>query len=185
MKSPLMKINNAVKYAIGIIVVFLIRLIPFRIPNIEPMMATIMPFAKKFKALSGFVFGFFSIVVYDIFTSGIGVWTWVTAVMYGLVGVFASLYLEKKKNKARYYIGYSVVATLVYDAVTGIGIGMLFFHQTFMVTFLGQIPFTALHLAGNIAFAGLLSPLIYKWVIENKNLETTAVYNKVKNAFSA
>ena len=96
-----------------------------------------------------------------------------------------SLYLSKKKSKARYYISYSVVATLVYDAVTGIGIGMLFFHQTFMVTFLGQIPFTALHLAGNIVFAGLLSPLIYKWVIENKNLETTAVYSKVKNAFSA
>jgi len=61
-----------VKFLIGWIVVFGIRLIPFRVPNVEPLTATQMPFAKKFGGIGGFVFGFVSILIFDLATSGVG-----------------------------------------------------------------------------------------------------------------
>ncbi len=187
-KSIVQKTNNWIKYCIGWLVCLLIRLIPFRaimLPNIEPVMGTIMPFAKKFKWLSGFVFGFLSIVIYDIITQKVGSWTWITAVMYGLIGVGAGFYLQNKKNKIRYYVGYSIVATLIYDAITGIVMGHYLWNMEWSVAFFGQIPFTLYHLGGNIVFAAFLSPAIYRWVVDNKNLETTNVVQKVKHAFSA
>ncbi|MBU3942101.1 MAG: hypothetical protein KKF74_04270, partial [Nanoarchaeota archaeon] len=73
--------------------------------------------------------------------------------------------------------------TLIYDAITGIGTGMLFFKQSFMLTLMGQIPFTLYHLAGNIVLAAIVSPLLYKWVLENKQLETQPFIDKVKSVF--
>jgi len=61
-------------------------------------------------------------------------------------------------------------------------IGPLLFGQTFMSAFIGQIPFTFWHLGGNIAFAAILSPLIYDWVIDNKNLELSEVIKKLSFA---
>ncbi|KHO45849.1 MAG: hypothetical protein QS98_C0007G0007 [archaeon GW2011_AR3] len=177
----LSKSQNAVKYFIGLAVCLLIRLIPNRIPNVEPVMTTIMPFGKKFKAISSFIFGALSIVIYDIITRKVGAWTWVTAFMYGLVGLFAAAYLSKKANKARYYVGYSIIATLVYDAVTGIGTGVLLFGQGLVETILLQVPFTLWHLGSNIVLAALFSPLIYKWVLENPSLETSNVYQKFRS----
>ncbi len=173
------RLNNAVKYSLGFIVCILIRLIPFRLPNIEPVMATIMPFAKKFRWMSAFVFGFLSIVLFDLITRKVGMWTWITALMYGLVGIAAGIYLGNKAEKIRYYVGYSIVATLVYDFVTGPIMSTFIWNQTFMQSLIGQIPFTISHLAGNIAFAALLSPAIFKWIANNKNLETKAVLQKI------
>ena len=174
------RLNNAVKYSLGFIVCILIRLIPFRLPNIEPVMATIMPFAKKFRWMSAFVFGFLSIVLFDVITRKVGMWTWITALMYGLVGIAAGIYLCNKAEKIRYYVGYSIVATLVYDFVTGPIMSTFIWNQTFMQSLIGQIPFTISHLAGNIAFAVLLSPAIFRWITDNKNLETSNVVDSLK-----
>jgi len=51
----------------------------------------------------------------------------------------------------------------------------LFFQQPFTEALTGQIPFTALRLLGNICFAAILSPAVYKFVIENKKLETMSI----------
>lgn len=167
--------KNWLKYFIGFLVCFLIRLLPFRPPNIEPLLATQMPFAKAYGSLAGFLFAFVSIGVYDSVTSGLGIWTLITACAYGLLGVWSALYFKNKKNSAWNYVKFAIIGTLAYDLVTGLTLGPLFFHQSFIGALVGQIPFTVLHLLGNISFAAILSPALYSFVIENKKLETASV----------
>ena len=84
--------KNWLKYIAVFITCLLFRFIPFRAPNIEPILATQMPFAKAYGKISGFSFGFFSVIVYDILTGTVGKWTFVTASAYGLLGLWAYLY---------------------------------------------------------------------------------------------
>ena len=138
-----------------------------RAPNVEPIMATLMPIGKNYDKVFVFIFGFSSIVLFDLITSGLGIWTLVTALAYGSVGLGAT-YFFKNRSGWKSYALYAVIATIIYDAVTGLSIGPLFFHQTFMVSLVGQIPFTALHLLGNVSFAIVLSPVIENWLIKEE-----------------
>jgi hypothetical protein len=160
--------KNWFKYITAFLTVLLIRLMPFRAPNIEPIMAVIMPIGKKCGNLMAFMFGSISIVIYDLLTSGIGVWTLVTAFAYGLLGV-GSFYFFQNRTGWRNYAVYAVIATIFYDAITGLTIGPLFFHQLFMVSLVGQIPFTFLHLLGNVSFAIVLSPVIERWLVKSES----------------
>ncbi len=154
--------KNKLKYIIAFLTVFTFRLMPFRAPNVEPIMAFIMPFGKVYGGLMAFIFGFLSIALFDSVTSGFGIWTLITALAYGLLGLGASYYF-KKRSGWKSYASYAFIATIFYDVVTGLTIGPLFFHQSFMVSLIGQIPFTVLHLLGNVSFAIVLSPVIEIW----------------------
>lgn len=183
-KADIQKENNNpftgwIKFIIGWMVVFGIRLIPFRVPNVEPVLATQMPFAKKFGWMGGFLFGFLSIVIFDVFTSGIGMWTWITAFAYGFLGIAGAAFFRNRESTRKNYVTFGVLGTLFYDAVTGLSVGPLFFGQSFLEAFIGQIPFTAYHLAGTIAFSLVISPILYKWVIENEVLETKNIFQKL------
>ncbi len=167
--------KNWFKYIVGFIACLLIRLIPFRPPNIEPILATQMPFSKAYGKIAGFLFAFLSMVLFDIITGKVGMWTFITASAYGLLGLWASVYFKNKNNSSWNYAKFAVMGTLAFDIVTGLSVGPLFFHQPFMEALIGQIPFTALHLLGNVSFAVLLSPLIYKFVIENKKFESESL----------
>lgn len=156
------------KFLIGFGIVFLFRLIPFRIPNVEPMLATVMPFSKHYGPVGSFLFGFFGIVLYDAVTSGWGVWTLVTALSYGALGLSAHFFFKHRSASVKNFLSFGVVGTLAYDAITGLTIGPLFMGQPFMLALVGQIPFTLLHLAGTIVFSVCLSPAIYRWVLQPK-----------------
>lgn len=156
--------KNWIKYTITFITVIAFRLIPFRAPNVEPIMATIMPTGKIYGKFMAFIFGFLSIVLFDAITSGFGIWTLITALAYGALGVGAT-YFFKNRSGWKSYASYAVIATIFYDAVTGLTLGPLFFHQSFMVSLVGQIPFTVLHLIGNVSFAIVLSPVLEKWLV--------------------
>jgi uncharacterized membrane protein len=178
--------HSGMKYFIGFLVCLGIRMIPFRPPNVEPIMTTTMPFGKKWGWLAGGLFGMLSIILYDIVhpTAGfarIGSWTVVTAAMYGLTGAAAGLYLKNKENKVRHYVGFAVVATLAYDFITGPIMSSYMFQMPFMVTLVGQVPFTLLHLAGNVFGAALVSPLLYRWVVDNPKLDTDVLYTRLKH----
>jgi uncharacterized membrane protein len=138
------------------------RLLPLRAPNVEPIMASIMPLGRRYGALWGFLFGSLSIIVYDFFTH-FGAWTWVAAVTYGVIGAVSPLYFKKFKSSAFNFATFAFFATLVFDFVTGILFAPMFGQNMWSALIL-QIPFTALHLAGNIGFALTISPLINKWV---------------------
>ena len=163
--------TGPLKFLLGWTAVFLFRLIPFRPPNVEPMLATVMPFSKRYGVFGSFAFGFFGIVLYDAVTSGWGRWTVVTALAYGALGIAAHFYFKNRDASVGNFLHFGIVGTLAYDAVTGLTIGPLFNHQPFMNALVGQIPFTIMHLLGTIVFATLLSPALYRWVVQNEQLE--------------
>ena len=162
--------SGSLKFILGWAAVFLFRLIPFRPPNFEPMLATVMPFSKRYGILGSFLFGFLGIVFYDAITSGWGSWTAVTAVCYGLLGVAAHLFFKHREASVKNFLLFGIPATVAYDAVTMM-IGPLFMHQSLMVALIGQISFTLMHLTGTIVFSVLLSPALYRWVVQNERFE--------------
>lgn len=159
------------KYILGWLAIFLIRLIPFRPPNFEPMLAAVMPFSSRFGLLGSFLFGFLGILVFDVFTSGIGLWTWITAVTYGVLGLGAHFFFKNREASVKNFVGFGIVGVLFYDAVTGLTVGPLVYGQPFMSALIGQIPFTAMHVLGTVLFAVVLSPLLHRWVVQNEVLE--------------
>jgi hypothetical protein len=144
-------------------------------------MATQMPFAKKYGAVIAYAFGFFSILFFDIVSGKVGLWTVITAVSYGFIGIGGSLFFKKFKNNKYGYFTYAIIGTLIYDGITGLTIGPLMFGQTFREAFIGQIPFTISHLWGNIVTSVIISPLIYKWIVNNNNLDFGVLKNKILN----
>jgi uncharacterized membrane protein len=168
--------KKSIKYILIFISGIALRLVPFRAPNVEPIMASVMPISKTYGGVASFIFGFLSIALYDSVTSGFGVWTLVTAVSYGLLGLLASYYF-KNRSGWKSYASYAFISTILYDIVTGLTIGPIFFHQSFMISLVGQIPFTILHLIGNVSFAIVLSPVIEKWLVA-ASVKTTASQGK-------
>lgn len=144
------------------------RLIPFRAPNVEPIFASVMPASRAYGALAGFSFAVLSILLYDVITGTLGVQTIFTAGAYGIIGLWAASYFRKQKSGKWSYARFAVMGTLFFDAATGLTVGPIFFHQSFSSTLMGQIPFTLLHLLGNITFAIILSPAIYQFMIKKK-----------------
>lgn len=158
------------KFVLGWTAVFLFRLIPFRPPNFEPMLATVMPFSKRYGVVGSFLFGFLGIVLYDAITSGWGNWTWITAICYGLLGVAAHYFFKNREATIKNFMLFGIPGTIAYDAVTML-IGPVFSDQSLAVAVAGQIPFTVMHLLGTITFGTFLSPAIYHWVIRNDAFE--------------
>ncbi len=171
--------KNVIKYFIGLLTVVILRIIPHP-PNVEPVMATMMPFSKKWGWLSGLIFCLSAILIFDILTGTLGTWSLVTATTYGLLGVAAGLYFKNKSASVKHFVGFAVAATIVYDAITGVGTGVLLFHQSLTATIVGQIPFTLYHLGGNIILSAVVSPLLYKWVITNPRFETGFLLKKFR-----
>ena len=156
--------RGSMKFLLGWAIVFAVRLLPFRAPNVEPLLATLMPFAKRYGAGGAFAFGFLSILCFDLVTSGIGSWTWITASAYGFVGAGAYFFFRNRAASSGNFLLYSVLGTIAYDALTCLTIGPLFFGQPFAAALIGQVPFTILHLMGNMALAIAVSPAIWMWV---------------------
>lgn len=144
----------------------LLRLVPFRAPNVEPIMSSLMPISRKYGVVFSFLFGFFSIFIYDALTH-FGSWTFIAGITYGFVGVAATLYFKKYKTNISNFVIFSVFATLAYDLITGVFFAPMF-GQNMMSALALQIPFTALHLAGNIGLAMTLSPLLNSFLVSEK-----------------
>ncbi|MBI2610343.1 ECF transporter S component [Candidatus Kaiserbacteria bacterium] len=170
--------SGALKFIIGWMAVFLFRLIPFRPPNFEPMLSVVMPFSKHYGVTGSFLFGFLGIVLYDAVTSGWGTWTWVTAICYGLLGVGAHYFFKNRDASVKNFLVFGVPGTIAYDTVTMM-IGPIFNGQSLAVAFVGQIPFTLMHVLGTVVFATLLSPALYRWVVSNEAMEFSGVRRSI------
>lgn len=154
--------SSNVKVAVVFTACLLFRLLPFRPPNVETILASQMPIARRFGALAGFFFGALSILLFDLLTGTVGLWTLITAPAYGVLGLGAWWYLKNRSGK-KHFVYFAIAGTLFYDAATGLTVGPLFFNQPFLAALLGQIPFTMMHILGNIAFAIVLSPALLQW----------------------
>lgn len=160
--------KNTLKFSLAVVLCFFARLVPFRAPNIEPILAATMPFSRAYGAFTGFSFAVLSILLYDVATGTIGMQTFFTAGAYGVLGLWSASYFKKRESNSFNYARFAIIGTLFYDALTGLTVGPLFFHQSFLTSLVGQIPFTALHLLGNTIFAFTLSPAIYHCLIRKK-----------------
>ena len=169
--------KNYLKVVLVFTFCLLARLIPFRMPNIEPILAATMPVGRAHGASISFSFAVFSILLYDLITGTLGVQTFFTALSYGLIALWSLSYLKNREGTALDYARFAIMGTLVYDALTGLTVGPLFFHQSFIGSLLGQIPFTAFHLIGNTIFALILSPAIYNFMIKKKKKESVSIIN--------
>jgi len=141
----------------------LFRLLPFRPPNVELILTSQMPVAKAYGGFVGFFFGAISILAFDVITGTLGPWSLITAPAYGLLGVGAAWYFKRRSRK-KHFVYFAIVGTLFYDALTGLTVGPLIFHQPFLAAVLGQIPFTLMHLLGNVAFALLWSAFLLRFL---------------------
>ena len=162
--------KNWLKLSLALVLCLLARLLPLRAPNVEPILATVMPIGRAYGVFVGFSFAILSILLYDVVTGTLGIQTFFTAGAYGLLGLWSARYFKKIKGSRMDYVRFAVIGTILYDALTGFTVGPIFYHQPLLGSIAGQIPFTALHLLGNTAFAFFLSPLIYSFLIrERKN----------------
>ena len=167
--------KNYFRLVLGLVLCLFVRLIPLRAPNIEPILATLMPVSRASGSFVGFSFAVLSILLYDVLTGTLGVQTFFTVFSYGILGLWAAYYFSAKggsasggKNDKWSYVRFAIMGTLFYDALTGLTIGPILFHQSFFGSLIGQIPFTALHLSGNVAFAFILSPAIYNFLVKKR-----------------
>lgn len=171
--------NNIARMLLGWFLTFGLRLIPFRPPNIEPILTVQMPFTKHFGWLAGFMFAFINIVLFDVVVGRLGLWTWITALAYGLLAFFSHWYFKKRKGTPINFAVHAIYATLLYDALTGLTIGPLFFHQTFMEALTGQAMFTLYHLLGNVSLALVFSSAIYQSFVTNPKLSLSYIKQKL------
>ncbi|MFM2331069.1 MAG: hypothetical protein RLZZ26_576, partial [Candidatus Parcubacteria bacterium] len=104
------------KFVLGWCAVFLFRLLPFRLPNVEPLLATVMPFSKRYGLLGSFLFGFVGIAAFDAVTSGWGMWTLVTAAAYGTLGLASHFYFKNRAASVKNFVSFGLVGTVAYDA---------------------------------------------------------------------
>ena len=176
-------LKNFFKYLIGLLFVLLFRFIPTP-PNVQPIMSTMMPYTKRWGILAGIVFTLLAMIIFDLVTGTLGLWSILTISTYCLITFFAGYYF-KKRSKIKHYVIFAVIGTLFYDIVTSLTIGMLIFNQTFIQTIIFQIPFTINHLISNVILAALVSPVLYNWILDNPKLETNKVISYFRNVLSA
>jgi hypothetical protein len=165
MKEPIKRANKILAVAF---LSLLFRLIPVRVPNIEPILASMMPISGSYGAGAGFFFALISVLLYDVITRTVGVHTIFTLFAFCALGIWSASYFKSKVMSTRYLVRFAIIGTLFFDAITGLIPGPLLFGQPFLSAFLGQIPFTALHLLGNVTFAVTLSPAIHYLLVRKR-----------------
>jgi uncharacterized membrane protein len=106
-------------------------------------------------------------VLYDFITGYVGIWTWVTASSYGLIGIGAYFFFKKYESKIYNYVLFSFIATILFDLVTGVLFAPVF-GVSIWNAFMLQIPFTLIHLVGNIGFALTITPILNSWFTSSK-----------------
>jgi len=176
--------QGSIKILTSFAVVMFLRLIPWRMPNLEGVMTTLMPVSKGFGGLTAFFYAALSMALFDVITGYVGPWTILTALTYGIVGLASAAYFRNRALNRKNAVGFAVVATFFYDAITGVLGGPLMFGQSFVSAFIGQIPFTAYHLLGNIVLAFVLSPVLAQFVLDNPKLEVGVLWGKIRGAFN-
>lgn len=171
-----MRTNQRILIVLGFISAMLYRFIPFRPPNVEPLMSVMMPFSKKAGKLELFGFAFLSILIYDYFTAGIGTYTLTAGICYGILGIWSSSYFKNRKFSLKNYVMCSSIGIIFFDVVTGVILGPLIGGSSFYIALMGQIPFTVLHLMGGTLFAITVSPFVSKLLAKSEVIATSERY---------
>ena len=113
---------------------------------------------------------------FDFITNSVGSWTVVTSITYGAIGIFFYYFLKDRKNtRIKTYLGCGILGVLVFDFITGVLASPFLFGITFEAAFIGQIPFTIIHLITTSAFIIVITPLLDKQVLLNVKFDDSKV----------
>ena len=150
-------------FGLGLGISTALRLARF-FPNNDPIMAVTLPYAKRGR-VAAFVFPVLAMVLFDLLSRRVGIWTLVTAGTYGLIGLgFSSLYSRRAAHgrvvgRGTFFLS-GIVGVLIFDFVTGPAMSSALFQVTFAQAFVGQVPFTLKHLVSVSLYAVVVSPLL-------------------------
>ena len=175
--------RGAVKFVLSIFISNIIRLFSF-IPNNDPIMALMLPYSKQKNKLMAFLFPFITMVSFDAITGHIGVLTIVTAITYGTLGLFFVFIFKNRKVGIKSYLLSGAFGVLVFDFITGCIAFPILFNLPFDQAFIGQIPFTLIHLTTVSAFVLIITPLVDEHILENKSLNDTNVMQIISKFFT-
>jgi len=158
------------------------------IPNNDPIMGIMLPVSKQNSLLAAIAFPVITMVTFDIVTASVGLWTIATSATYGALGLFFYFYYKKltkakKKIGLKTYLGSGVFGVLVFDFVTGVLMMPLLFGYTFVQAFIGQIPFTLLHLATVAGYTIILTPLLDKHLMQNPAIDGRKLLESLARMF--
>ena len=137
-------------------------------PNNDPILAVTLPYAKRGR-LAAFGFPVSAMVVFDVLSQQVGIWTLVTAGTYGLIGLGFSLVYSRRASEGRtvgpgtFFLS-GIAGVLVFDVVTGPVMSSALFRMSFAQALIGQIPFTVRHLVSVSLYAVVVSPVI-DWML--------------------
>jgi hypothetical protein len=151
-------------------------------PNNDPVMAVMLPCAKRGRA-AAVAFPVVAMVLFDVLSRKVGMWTAVTAGTYGLLGLafsfaYAALAKRGREVGTATFVISGVVGVLVFDFVTGPILSSSMFHMSFAEAFVGQIPFTLKHLASVSAYTLVVSPAL-DWVLRQIERGERAIERKL------
>jgi hypothetical protein len=148
---------NKIQYISSLFLTIIFRLVRI-FPNNDPIMGFMLPAGRK-SMLKSASFAFLAMFIFDFFTSGIGVHTWVTAITYSLIAIVMSYFFKKiKKTRVSHYAKASIIGILIFDIITGPLTSTFIFNQPLLITVLGQIPFTFYHLISGVSFTLVIAP---------------------------
>ncbi|MDD3083864.1 MAG: hypothetical protein PHP82_02470 [Candidatus ainarchaeum sp.] len=168
------------KFVIGILLSNIIRLFRF-IPNNDPIMAIMLPYAKSDKKYKAVLFPFITMVSFDVITGMLGIWTLVTALTYaGIAFLFTQYFFKERKISIFKYLKGGIIGVLIFDFITGPIMSSLMFGMSFIEAGLGQIPFTLMHLTTVSCFIIIITPLYDKHVLENSSLTDYSIVSFFK-----
>jgi len=168
------------KYLLSILFCNGYRFLRF-IPNNDPIMGCMLPFARQDSWWKAPLFAFATMVSFDFITMRVGPWTAITALTYaGLAIMFHFTYKKIGTVKLRHYLGSGIVGVLIFDFVTGVVAGPAMFGIGFAQAAIGQIPFTVMHLITVSGFIIIITPILDRVIISNPTLEDSMVVNKLK-----
>jgi len=171
-----LNINFSAVFGI-LVVVALLRVIMAPFPNIEPIMLFTITTALVLGPVSGFLFGFGSMIFSDLYL-GLGIWSIYTSLTYGLIGILCGIFGILKRNWSRFELTLlAFFMTLLYDIITA----TFWAFQTMQplpLVYTLQIPFTFLHLS-NCIFAFLFAPSLIRLSMRAKRFSVSRFMRRV------
>lgn len=125
-----------------------ILLLPFA--NFEPISTMHMTIGSHCGIFASSIFLALSIFSFNWLNGILGCWTIAAIAMHLVAQRLTILLMHKPNNKFSAYVSNIILYTIIFDALTGLTVGPLFYNQPFLQAVLGQIPFTAKHILGNL-----------------------------------
>ena len=148
------------------------------LPNIQPVTVGLLLIGAIFGARRGIGIAILVTLLSNAFL-GTGIWTLFQAIAWAFVawtGAMASNHLTNSEGELnmRNLVYFSIGAAIVFDLI--VSMAALVADPTlsvFLTYLIVGIPYDLLHIAGNVAFAAWLGPVLHRVLLRSRDSEVT------------